>query len=152
MTKEERLARRLANKTKREGRKKLRREKFDKLMDRVDQTPGFPDDGSTPSYVQDFKTYWPLVKAALEFAESSKITRPKMDLKIQRIIELGDGMADNPDNDPQSEFIQQTQKTWRIIRTILIAITVFITKDKTDNKIDKLIEIGDWITGLEDND
>ena len=75
-----------------------------------------------------------------------------MDLKIQRIIELGDGMADNPDSDPQSEFIQQTQRTWRIIRTILIAITVFITKERTDNKIDKLIEIGDWITGIEDND
>ena len=152
MTKKERIERRLANRTKRQERKKLRKEKFDELMTKVKDTPGFPDDGSTPDYVQKFKIYWPVAKAALVFAESSKITRPKMDLQIQRIILLGDGMADNPVFDPDSEFILKAQKAWRIMRTILITITAFITNDKNDDKIDKLIEIGDWITGLDGND
>lgn len=152
MTNEERKARRLANKTKRQQRKKIRNEKFGELMTKVKETPGFPDDGSTPDYVNKFKTYWPVVKAVFEFAESTNITRPKMDLQIQRIIELGDGMAEDSDFDPQSEFIVKTQKAWRIIRTILITITAFITNDKNDDKIDKLIEIGDWISGLDGND
>ena len=152
MTKKERIERRLANKTKRQERKKLRKEKFDELMTKVKDTPGFPDDGSTPDYAQKFKTYWPVVKAALVFAESTKITRPKMDLQIQRIILLGDGMADNPVFDPDSEFIIKIRKAWRIMRTILITITAFITNDKNDDKIDKLIEIGDWISGLDGND
>jgi len=152
MTKKERIERRLANRTKRQERKKLRKEKFDELMTKVKQTPGFPEDGATPDYVQNFRVYWPVVKAGLVYAEAAKITRPKMDLQIQRIILLGDGMADSPVFDPDSEFVVKTQKAWRIIRTILIAITVFITNEKKDDKIDKLIEIGDWITGLDGND
>lgn len=152
MTRRERIERRLANRTKRQERKKLRKEKFDELMVKVKDTPGFPEDGSTPDYVEKFKTYWPLVKAALIFAESTKITRPKMDLQIQRIILLGDGMADDPVFDPDSEFIIKAQNAWRIVRTILIAITALITSDKNDDKIDTLIEIGDWITALEGND
>ena len=152
MTKEERKARRLANKTKRQERKTSRKQKFSELMTKVNQTPGFPEDGSTPDYVHNFITYWPLAKAALEFAESTRITRPKMDLQIQRIIALGDGMAGNPANDPDSEFIMKFQKTWRIIRTIFIALIVFIKNEKTEDRVDKLIEIGDWISGLEGND
>lgn len=152
MTKEERNARRLANKTKRQQRKKLRNEKFNELMVKVKDTPGFPDDGSTPDYAAKFMTYWPVVKAVFEFAESTRITRPKLDLQIQRIIILGDGMANNPSFNPDSEFILKTQKAWRIMRTILITITTFITNDKNDDKIDKLIEIGDWISGLDGND
>ena len=75
-----------------------------------------------------------------------------MDLQIQRIIALGDGMAGNPANDPDSEFIMKFQKTWRIIRTIFIALIVFIKNEKTEDRVDKLIEIGDWISGLEGND
>ena len=75
-----------------------------------------------------------------------------MDLRIQQIIELGDGMAENPEFDPDSEFIQIIQKAWRIIRTILIAITIFITDEENDDRIDKLIEIGDWISNLDGDD
>ena len=75
-----------------------------------------------------------------------------MDLQIERIILLGDGMADDPVFNPDSEFILKVQNAWRIIRTILIAITAFITSDKNDDKIDKLFEIGAWITMLEGND
>lgn len=152
MTKKERIERRLANRSKRKERKQLRKTKFDELMTRVNEVPDFPPDGTTPDYVTKFETYWPLAKAALEFAESARITGPKIDLQLQRIIELGDGMVDNPDNDPESEFIQTIQKSWKLVRTILITITIFITKEKTDEKIDKLIEIGDWITVLEGND
>ena len=42
MTKEERKARRLANKTKRQERKTSRKQKFSELMTKVNQTPGFP--------------------------------------------------------------------------------------------------------------
>lgn len=152
MTRKERIERRLANRTKRQERKTLRKEKFDELMVRVKDTPGFPEDGSTPDYVQKFKTYWPPVKAALMFAESTRITRPKMDLQIQRIILLGDGMADNSVFDPDSEFIIKAQNAWRTVRTILISITAITKSDTNDDKTDKLIEIGDWITGLEGND
>jgi hypothetical protein len=152
MTREERLQRRQDNKVKRKERKAIRRSKFDELITRVRNVQDFPDDGSTPVYETDFIIYWPVIRAALDFVESSKITRPKMDLQIQRIIQLGDGMAENPAYDPNSEFILIVQKTWRIIRSILIAISVFLTKEKTDERIDKLIEIGDWITGLDGND
>lgn len=152
MTKEERKARRFANKTKRKERKSGRKEKFDELMTKVHETPGFPDDGSTPDYVQNFMTYWPLIKSALDFVEKTRITRPKMDLQIQRIVILGDGIANDPDSDPDSEFTQKSQKAWRVIRTILIAFTVFISSAKNEDRIDKLIEIGDWITRLEGND
>jgi hypothetical protein len=149
MTKKERIERRLANRTKRNERKQLRKAKFDELMTRVDEVPDFPADGTAPNYAIKFGTYWPLAKAALQFAEMSKITGPKMDLHIQRIVELGDAMVNNPDSDADSEFILKIQRTWKVVRTILITITVFITKDKTDEKIDKLIEIGDWITVLD---
>ena len=149
MKKEERIARRKANKDKRQARKADRKGKFSELMTKVKETPDLPDDVAAPDYVDKFKTYWPVVRAGLEFAESTKITRPKMDLGIQRVIELGNGMAENPVFDPGSEFIQKIQKAWRIIRTILIAITIFITDDENDDKIDKLIEIGDWISDLD---
>lgn len=149
MTKKERIERRLANRTKSKERKQLRKAKFDELMTKVDEVPDFPEDGTAPDYVIRFKTYWPLAKAAMQFAEVSRITGPKMDLHIQRIVELGDARVNNPDNNPDSEFIQKIQRAWKVVRTILITITVFITKDKTDEKIDKLIEIGDWITVLD---
>ena len=152
MTKNERKERRLANKTKRQERKTLRKQKFSELMAIVNQAPDFPDDGSTPDYARNFMTYWPLAKAALEFAESSRITRPKMDLQIQRIIVMGDGMTGSPVSDPDSEYIMKFQKTWRIIRTVVIALTVFVKNEKTEDRVDKLIEIGDWISGLEGND
>jgi hypothetical protein len=148
MTKQERLARRQANKTKRKERKQLRKTKFEELMTRVNEVPDFPPDGTTPDYAIKFEIYWPLTKAALQFADSARITGPKIDLQIQRIIELGDGMVNSPDNNPESEFFQTIQKAWKVIRTILIAITAF-TNIKSDEKIDKLIEIGDWITGLD---
>ncbi len=152
MTKKERIERRLANRTKRQERKKLRREKLDELMTKVKQAPDFPEDGTTPDYTKNFRVYWPVVKAGLVYAETAKITRPKMDLQIQKIIALGDSMAASPVFDPDSEFILNIQKTWRIIRTILIAITVFITNENKDDMMDKLIEIGDWITGLDGDD
>ena len=152
MTKEERKAKRLANKAKRQERKTLRKQKFSELMTKVNLTPDFPEDGSTPDYARNFMTYWPLAKAALEFAESTRITRPKMDLQIQKIIALGDGMAGDLVSDPDSEFIVKIQKAWRIIRTILIALTVFMKSDRNEDRMDKLIEIGDWISGLDGND
>jgi hypothetical protein len=152
MTKQERLERRQANKAKRQERKAIRKERFRELMIKVKETPGFPEDGSTPDYVENFKTYWPLVRSALEFVECSRITRPKMDLKIREIIDLGDRLAGDPDFDPESDFIIKLQKAWRVIRTILIAVTVFITNSKDDEKIDKLIEIGDWVSGIEGNE
>lgn len=151
MTKQERLAIRKANKEKRKARRELRKAQFNELLTRVNETPALPPDGTAPDYVTGFKTYWPLVKAALQFAESAKITREKMDLNINRIIQIGDNMAGNPGANPDAEFIEKIQKTWRIVRTILIAITIFITKEQTDEKVDRIIEIGDWVTDLEGN-
>lgn len=152
MTKQERIERRLANKAKRQERKKLRKDQFNDLINNVKNTPDFPEDGSTPDFMKNFPVYWPLVKSALIFVESSKLSRPKMDLQIQHIIELGDSIVKSPDASTESEFLTTVKKTWRIIRTILIAITIFITNDNKDDKIDKLIEIGDWLCGLDGDD
>ena len=152
MKKEERIARRKANRVERQDRKTDRQGKFSKLMTKVKETQDFPEDVEDQDYGKNFKIYWPVVRAGLEFAESAKITREKMDLRIGHVIELGDGMAKDPKFDPESEFIQKVQKAWRIIRTVLIAITIFITDDENDDKIDKLVEIGDWISDLDGND
>ena len=93
-------------------------------MTKIRDTHGFPEDGTTPDFVINFNKYRPLIKTALEFVESSQITWPKIDLNIKRIIALGDGMADNPSDKPNPEFIERIQKTRRIVRTFLIAITV----------------------------
>ncbi len=148
MTKEERKARRKKNRELRSARKALRKEKFKEFIERVKQTPDMPEDGSAPDYQEKFQEYWPGVRSGLEFVVSMKLSGKKLDTKINEVILLGDDIANTGEDN--SAFQEKMHDVWKYIRLILIAITVFVTNDKDDEKIDKFIEIGDWLSGHND--
>lgn len=145
MTKEERKEHRNKNKELRKIRKSLRKEKFELFIKKVNETPELPEDGTMPDYQEKFKENWSTVKSGLEFVVSMKLTGKKLDAKINEVIELGDSVVKNPD--ATSDFQDKLLDVWKYVRLVLIAITVFVTKDEDDEKIDKFIEIGDWISG-----
>lgn len=144
MTKEERKAKRQKNKEARKARKSLRAQQFDTLLSEIQKAPELPADGAMPEYQVAFEKYWPVVKAALTYVESAKITGAKMDGKIRDIITLGDSVDGGTD---PSAFREKLLDVWKVIRVILISVTVFNKNDADDEKIDKILEIGDFISG-----
>ena len=146
MTKEERKERRAKNKAKRQERRSKRKAQFQELMQKINDGPSLPDDGSTPEYQEGFKQFWPLIKSALTYVMDSKITGKKMDVNIREIIDLGNDIAEGED---ASDFRDKLLKIWKIIRFVLIAITVFNGDEADDDKIDKVVEIGDYISGYD---
>ena len=143
MTKEERKARRQKNRERRQARRELRKSKFQDFLIKVQEAPELPEE--TPNYQERFNEYWPAAKAALEYIALSKITGKATDAKIEDVIRLGDDVA-NGNFDTQ--FREKLAEIWKVVRVALIAVVVFITKDDVDEKIDKIIEIGDWLSGL----
>ena len=144
MGKEERKARRQKNRERRQTRKRLRKEKFEEFLVEINKTPELPEE--TPSYEEKFNEYWPAAKAALQFIELSKITGRKLDEKIRVVVALGDDVAKNPG--ANSKFRDKLKKIWKYVRIVLIGVTVFATDKEADEKIDKVIEIGDWLSGI----
>lgn len=147
-TKEERKA----NREKRKVQRGKRKEKFDLLVNIVNNTPEPTDDEFLQDPKEKFQEYWPVLHAVLDFAVVLKVTRKKVDTVLTRIIDVGNKMADGTDEEGDSaEFMKKLQKVWGIARKALTVTTV-VTDDKTDEVIEKAIAIGDWISSIDEDD
>lgn len=147
-TKEERQA----NREKRKKRRSLRKEKFNNLIEMVNKTPEPSDDEFLQNPKEKFQKFWPVLHAVLDFAVVLKVTRKKVDTVLIRIIDIGNKMYDGTDKEGESEeFMKKLQKVWGIARKAL-TITTIVTDDKTDDKLEKAIAIGDWISSIDEDD
>ena len=144
--------RRLARREARAVRKDLQRMRWDDLATKVKAMPAIEQlEGSV--YEERFNEIWPAVRAALQFAISLRITREGLDRALERIVLIGDRMADGQqitDEDSLS-FLEKLDRVWGWVRTVLNVAKVFTPND-VDNVIDKIIEVGDWILDQDDED
>ena len=146
-TKEEKKALR---KQKREERRSLRRERknwFGKIVDAVDKSNITVDlDESDPKFVDVFNQFWPILEPVLQYAKAVRVTGPDTDKVLQIVIDLGARISTGQASpDEQTNFIKTLDNVWEPVKMVLGIITTF-TDDNTDKVINKVIEIGDWIT------
>ncbi|MGD1847802.1 MAG: hypothetical protein ACFB10_20610 [Salibacteraceae bacterium] len=124
-----------------------RRAKFKELIELASTTPDPPDNFGDSDFAERFDKYWPVLRQALDYAIALKVTGKKTDAKLGALVTIGDNIVGNSATDADKEhFISTMKKIWGITSRILNMVTVF-TDDKTDKVIDKIISIGDWITG-----
>jgi hypothetical protein len=87
----------------------------------------------------------------LDFIVTLKITGEKFDMVIYRVIAIGSKMQDGNATDQESEeFIEKMQYIWNLVRKLASLVTI-LTDDKTDEIIEKIIAIGDWITSNDED-
>lgn len=128
-----------------------RKAKFQELIKLATTTPDPPSNFADTDFAERFDKYWPVLNAALSYAVSMKITGKKTDAKLNGLITIGDNIVGSTATDAeQAHFIKTMKNIWGITSRILNMVTVF-TDDKTDEVLEKIISIGDWITGG-DND
>lgn len=137
MSKEKRMLRREI--------RKQRKEKINTLIDLGKQLPDLPTNITASNYQEVFKSYWPFLKEAFSFIKAFKITGQKTDATMDELIQLGNAIADNSDTVAQAKFQEKLSGIWSPIRIILNLIMTF-SSDKVDDVLDKVIEVGDWIT------
>lgn len=146
-TKEERKANREIRKAKR----KLRNEKFKKVLELAGQIPEPEDENFLKLPKEKFKLYWPAMEAVLDFIATLKITGEKFDKVIYRIIAIGSKMEDGSASVQEGEeFIEKMQHIWKLVRKLATLVTL-LTDDKTDEVIEKIIAVGDWITSIDED-
>jgi len=147
-TKEERQA----NREKRRMRRKMRKEKFNGLIEMVNQTPDLSDDDFLQNPKEKFEKLWPVLQAVLDFAVVLKVTGKKVDKVLIRIIDIGSRMYEGTDEEGESdEFMEKMQQIWGVTRKALTITTVF-TDDKTDEIIEKALSIGDWVSSVDEDE
>jgi hypothetical protein len=149
-TRQERKAQRKARRQARKEDRKLKRQKFNEIVEAASTLDlKFDLDTDDPEFVDAFNEIWPVLKPSLEFASISRITGPKADKTIDTIIDLGHRISTgNASRDDEAKFIQSLDTVWSFVNTALGILKTF-TNDKTDQVIDQVIEIGDWITDNE---
>ncbi|MGE0635800.1 MAG: hypothetical protein AB7P01_05120 [Bacteroidia bacterium] len=138
MSKEKRILRREM--------RKQRREKMNTLLDLGKNIPDLPTTITADNYQQVFRSYWPFLKEAFSLIKALKITGQKTDDTMDELIKLGISIAENNDGDAKAKFQEKLSGIWSTIKTVFNLIMTF-SPDKVDNVIDKIIEVGDWITG-----
>ena len=145
-------ARRMARRKARSVQKNDQRAKLKVLKDEVAKTPSM-NDLETTIYEEQFSKVWPAVRAALEFSISLRISRERLDKTLSRIVLIGDKMATGNDlTDEESlEFLEKLERVWDWVRGILTVVIALSPDGKVDQVIDKIIEIGDWILGDDDD-
>ena len=152
-SKEERRARRKAKRAERRKLKKLRKEKFNELVSAASKVDLKVDpDDDTLQFVDVFNEIWPVLKPALEYAELIKITGPKTDKILRTVLEIGQRISTGDASpEEQTRFISYLDSVWDVAETALNILKTF-TNDKTDDVIDRIIEIGEWITDNEEDE
>lgn len=147
-TKEERRA----NREKRRVKRKLRKEKFNDLLDKVKSTPEPTEEEFLQDPKENFHKYWPILRAVLDFAIVLKVTGENVDDILAKIVVIGNKMYNGTAEEGESdEFIEKLHKVWGISRKALTIVTI-VTDDKTDEVIEKAIAIGDWISSVDEED
>ncbi len=146
-TKEEKQA----NREIRQGKRKLRNKKFEKVLELASKTPEPEEEDFLKLPKEKFKLYWPVLEAILDFVATLKITGEKFDLVIYRIIAIGNKMADGSATDQESEeFMEKMQYVWSLVRKLAGLVTL-LTGENTDEVIEKVIAVGDWITSMDED-
>ena len=149
-TKQERKAIRKAKRQARKDDKKLKRQKFNEIIEAASTIDlKFDLDTDDPKFVDALNEIWPVLKPSLEFASLSRITGPKADKTIDAIVDIGHRISTGEaSEDDEANFISYLDTVWSFVETALGIIKTF-TNDKTDEVIDKVLEVGDWITDNE---
>lgn len=146
-TKEERAANREARKQKRQE----RQAKINEMIAASKNVPDLSDSDFMSDYESVFGKIWPMLKPALEFAEQMKATGEKTDAVLQELITIGNSMEAGTASAADIDTFQTKLKNiWKFVRMVLSAATV-LTNDDTDKVIDKVLGIGDWITGTDES-
>lgn len=103
-------------------------------------------DKDEPDFVDAFNQFWPILKPVLEYAELGRITGAGADMVLRNVIELGERVSIGEASlDEQEDFIAALDTAWEPLKAVLGILMTF-TDDKVDQAINKIIEIGDWIT------
>lgn len=145
MGKKSRKARRIARKAKRSE----RRDSLKSLIGAISNTQisSLPDDDSNPpAFTDKFNEIWPVLKPALKFAISLKLTKEGVDKVLEEIISTGEAIAIGGDSSAEGIFIEKFRNSWSNIESILELVQI-VTPNKIDKVLDDIIEIGDWIAG-----
>lgn len=144
-------AERQANREIRKAKRNLRSEKLKKTLELARNTPEPEDDDFLKLPEEKFMLYWPALEAVLDFIATLKITGEKFDMVIYRIIAIGSKMLDGTATDQEGEeFVEKMQYIWNLVRKLATLATI-LTDDKTDDVIEKIIAIGDWITSIDED-
>jgi hypothetical protein len=146
-TKQERRALRKQRRAERKKFRKERRIKFNEIIDVATKTKITIDlDKDEPKFAEAFNQVWPILKPGLEYAELVRLTGPGADRVLRSVINLGERISTgNASEDEEGAFISTLDTVWEPVKAVL-GILVTFTDDKIDKIIDKIIEIGDWIT------
>ncbi|WP_423126910.1 hypothetical protein [Gaoshiqia sp. Z1-71] len=151
MNKEERKARRKEKKEQRKIQRAEKQEQFKLLVKAAEQVDIQVDLDGSPKFVDVFNQVWPVLQPALNYLKLLSITGPKVDQALQFVIDLGVRISTgSASEEEQTEFIKKLDLVWGPLK-IGLGIAKSFTNDKVDDILDKIIEIGDWITDNEDN-
>jgi len=147
-TKEERKQLRKQKREERKEFKKLKKGKFNDIVSAVTRSKIDIDlDVTEPKFVTAFNQVWPILKPILEYAEMVRLTGPGADKAIRIVIDLGERISTGAASDAEeSAFIGTLDSVWEPVKTVLGILATF-TDDKVDEVLNKIVEIGDWITG-----
>jgi hypothetical protein len=146
MNKERRIARRKD----RQSQKEPRRKAFKKIVAAIESASKIDLEKSMP-YKEKFNEVWPLMKALIEILIILRITGEKFDTSAQKIVLVGENMYKKKSSDDLEvlEFLEKLTKIWEKVEFILEILKIAVN-DKTDDIIDKAIEIGEWVFDYED--
>lgn len=146
-TKEERKKLRQQRRKERKEFRKLRKSKFNEIVSAVGKSKIDIDlDTAEPKFVSAFNQIWPTLKPILEYAELVRITGPGADKVIRTAIGLGERISTGAaSSEEETAFVGMLDTVWQPVKTVLGILATF-TDDKVDEVLNKIIEIGDWIT------
>lgn len=152
-TREERKAQRRAKREQRRANKTLRREKFNELVANAkDLDFKFDLDTEDPDFADVFNEVWPVLRPTLQYAELIKITGPKADKVLRTIVDIGHRISTgDASKEEELKFVVYLDAYWDKVAWALEIAKTF-TPDNVDDVIDKVIEVGEWITDNEDDE
>ncbi|MBP6730478.1 MAG: hypothetical protein KA149_00375 [Chitinophagales bacterium] len=125
--------------------RKERRQKIEELIKLGKGMQDLPLSAKKGDYQQIFKQVWPFLQEAFSFIKLLKVTGPKVDATMDELIKLGNAISTTNDSNAQTQFQEKMMLVWGPLRTLLDIIIAF-SPPKVDKVLDKIIEIGDWLT------
>jgi len=151
-TKKEKKELRKAKREERKNMKKLRHETFNKIIAAAkDLDLKFDLDTPDPDFADAFNEIWPVLCPTLEYAKVIRVTGPKADKVLSIILDLGNRISTGEATENEKVmFSSYLDSYWNIVEMTLDIIKTF-TSESIDEVIDKVLEIGDWLTDNEDN-
>lgn len=125
--------------------RKERRKKIDELAKLAKNLQHLPLSAKAGDYKEVFSQIWPFLHEAFVFIKFLKVTGPKVDAAMDELIKLGEAINTTGDAAAQTKFQDKMMIVWGPLRTILDIIIAF-SPEKIDKVLDKIIEVGDWLT------